>query len=59
VDRSGAPGAAEDKGAEACVAALATAVLLRGLRSAGDAVTAEGAGVREPVSGVPVVGAAS
>jgi 6,7-dimethyl-8-ribityllumazine synthase len=32
VDRSGAPGAAEDKGAEACVAALHTAVVLRDLR---------------------------
>jgi 6,7-dimethyl-8-ribityllumazine synthase len=32
VDRAGGPGAAEDKGAEACVAALATAVALRGLR---------------------------
>ncbi len=33
VQRSGGPGAAEDKGAEACVAALATAVVLRGLRA--------------------------
>jgi 6,7-dimethyl-8-ribityllumazine synthase len=32
VDRSGGPGAAEDKGAEACVAALRTALVLRGLR---------------------------
>jgi 6,7-dimethyl-8-ribityllumazine synthase len=32
VDRAGGPGAAEDKGAEACVAALATALALRGLR---------------------------
>jgi len=32
VDRSGGPGAAEDKGAEACLAALHTAVLLRDLR---------------------------
>src|SRR3712207_473155 len=32
VQRSGGPGAAEDKGAEACVAALTTAVVLRGLR---------------------------
>jgi 6,7-dimethyl-8-ribityllumazine synthase len=35
VQRSGGPGAAEDKGAEACVAALATAVVLRGLRGPG------------------------
>jgi 6,7-dimethyl-8-ribityllumazine synthase len=34
VERSGAPGAVEDKGGEACVAALATAVVLRGLRPA-------------------------
>jgi 6,7-dimethyl-8-ribityllumazine synthase len=33
VQRAGGPGAAEDKGAEACVAALATALVLRGLRS--------------------------
>jgi 6,7-dimethyl-8-ribityllumazine synthase len=32
VDRSGGPGASEDKGAEACLAALHTAVLLRDLR---------------------------
>jgi 6,7-dimethyl-8-ribityllumazine synthase len=32
VDRSGGPGAAEDKGAEACVAALRTALVLRALR---------------------------
>ena len=32
VDRSGAPGSAEDKGAEACLAALHTAVALRDLR---------------------------
>ena len=32
LDRSGGPGAAEDKGAEACLAALHTAVLLRDLR---------------------------
>jgi 6,7-dimethyl-8-ribityllumazine synthase len=32
VDRSGAPGSAEDKGAEACLAALHTAVALRELR---------------------------
>jgi 6,7-dimethyl-8-ribityllumazine synthase len=32
LDRSGGPGAAEDKGAEACVAALRTALVLRGLR---------------------------
>jgi 6,7-dimethyl-8-ribityllumazine synthase len=36
VDRSGAPGSAEDKGAEACAAALQTAVVLRSLRGAGD-----------------------
>ena len=34
VDRSGAPGSAEDKGAEASVAALRTALVLRELRSA-------------------------
>ena len=33
VERSGAPGSAEDKGAEACVAALATALALRALRA--------------------------
>ncbi|MGQ0575880.1 MAG: 6,7-dimethyl-8-ribityllumazine synthase [Pseudonocardia sp.] len=32
VDRSGGPGAAEDKGAEACAAALRTALVLRALR---------------------------
>ncbi|WP_214402582.1 6,7-dimethyl-8-ribityllumazine synthase [Pseudonocardia lacus] len=32
VDRAGGPGAAEDKGAEACEAALRTALVLRGLR---------------------------
>ncbi len=32
VDRAGGPGAAEDKGAEACTAALRTALVLRGLR---------------------------
>jgi 6,7-dimethyl-8-ribityllumazine synthase len=37
VERSGAPGSAEDKGAEACAAALATAVVLRGLRAGPDA----------------------
>ncbi len=31
-DRSGLPGAAEDKGFEACAAALETALVLRGLR---------------------------
>ena len=36
VDRSGAPGAAEDKGAEACLAALRTALVLRGLRDAAE-----------------------
>jgi len=34
LDRSGRPGAAEDKGAEACIAALRTALVLRELRSA-------------------------
>jgi 6,7-dimethyl-8-ribityllumazine synthase len=33
VDRSGAPGSAEDKGAESMAAALATALVLRSLRS--------------------------
>ena len=33
VERSGGPGSTEDKGAEACVAALATALVLRGLRA--------------------------
>jgi 6,7-dimethyl-8-ribityllumazine synthase len=33
VKRSGAPGSSEDKGAEACVAALATALALRALRA--------------------------
>lgn len=32
MDRSGAPGTAEDKGAESMAAALATALVLRGLR---------------------------
>jgi 6,7-dimethyl-8-ribityllumazine synthase len=32
VDRSGAAGSSEDKGAEACLAALHTALVLRGLR---------------------------
>jgi 6,7-dimethyl-8-ribityllumazine synthase len=35
VDRSGTPGSAEDKGAEACLAALHTALVLRGLRGRG------------------------
>ena len=35
IDRSGAPGSAEDKGAESMAAALATALVLRGLRSPG------------------------
>lgn len=35
VDRSGAPGAKEDKGAESMSAALATALVLRNLRGAG------------------------
>src|SRR5580765_5986746 len=34
VDRAGGPGAAEDKGAEACRAAIETALVLRELRSA-------------------------
>jgi 6,7-dimethyl-8-ribityllumazine synthase len=34
LERSGGPGSAEDKGAEACLAALRTAVLLRELRDA-------------------------
>jgi 6,7-dimethyl-8-ribityllumazine synthase len=34
VDRAGGPGAAEDKGAEACLAAIETAAVLRGLRGA-------------------------
>jgi len=33
LERSGAPGSSEDKGAEACVAALATALVLRALRA--------------------------
>lgn len=33
LERSGGPGASEDKGAEACVAALQTALVLRDLRS--------------------------
>jgi 6,7-dimethyl-8-ribityllumazine synthase len=32
IERSGAPGSAEDKGAEACLAALSTALVLRDLR---------------------------
>jgi 6,7-dimethyl-8-ribityllumazine synthase len=32
MERSGAPGSTEDKGAEACMAALATALVLRDLR---------------------------
>jgi 6,7-dimethyl-8-ribityllumazine synthase len=35
VDRSGAPGSAEDKGAESMAAALSTALVLRGLRGTG------------------------
>jgi 6,7-dimethyl-8-ribityllumazine synthase len=34
VDRAGGPGAAEDKGEEACLAAIETAAVLRGLRGA-------------------------
>ena len=37
VERSGAPGSSEDKGAEAVVAALETALVLRELRAAGRA----------------------
>src|SRR5690349_15534838 len=37
VDRAGGPGATEDKGAEACAAALRTALVLRELRSGGPA----------------------
>jgi len=36
VDRSGLPGSVEDKGADACVAALRTALALRVLRGAGE-----------------------
>ena len=43
VQRAGGPGAAEDKGAEACVAALATAVALRGLRNTSGASGVPGA----------------
>src|SRR6476620_1807686 len=35
IDRAGGPGSAEDKGADAMVAALTTALVLRGLRSTG------------------------
>lgn len=34
IDRAGLPGSAEDKGAQACAAALSTALTLRGLREA-------------------------
>jgi 6,7-dimethyl-8-ribityllumazine synthase len=34
VERSGGPGSTEDKGAEACLAALQTALVLRELRTA-------------------------
>jgi 6,7-dimethyl-8-ribityllumazine synthase len=47
VARAGGPGAAEDKGAEACVAALATALALRALRG----TTATGGGGTGPGSG--------
>ena len=40
VDRSGVPGSAEDKGAEACLAALHTALVLRDLRGTGHPGTA-------------------
>ncbi|WP_300019546.1 6,7-dimethyl-8-ribityllumazine synthase [Pseudonocardia sp.] len=36
VNRSGRPGSAEDKGAEACLAALRTALVLRDLKSTAD-----------------------
>jgi 6,7-dimethyl-8-ribityllumazine synthase len=36
VARSGGPGAEEDKGADACLAALRTALALRGLRGTGE-----------------------
>lgn len=36
VDRSGGPGSVEDKGAEACLAALHTALVLRGLRGSSE-----------------------
>jgi 6,7-dimethyl-8-ribityllumazine synthase len=49
VERSGAPGAVEDKGAEACVAALATAAVLRALRAA----PAEGGPDGPPGAGAP------
>jgi 6,7-dimethyl-8-ribityllumazine synthase len=54
VDRSGGPGAVEDKGAEACVAALATAAVLRDLRSGPDAGGPDGG---RPTGGPPGVGA--
>jgi 6,7-dimethyl-8-ribityllumazine synthase len=44
VERSGVPGAKEDKGAEACVAALATALALRALRETPTGVGAENTG---------------
>lgn len=37
VERSGVPGSTEDKGAEACLAALHTALVLRELRASGPA----------------------
>jgi len=39
VERSGSPGSKEDKGAEACVAALVTANALRALRGAGESAS--------------------
>ncbi|HCA85312.1 MAG TPA: 6,7-dimethyl-8-ribityllumazine synthase [Streptomyces sp.] len=36
LDRSGGPGSVEDKGAEACLAALHTALVLRGLRGSSE-----------------------
>jgi 6,7-dimethyl-8-ribityllumazine synthase len=37
LDRAGLPDSVEDKGFEACVAALDTALVIRGLRGQGDA----------------------
>jgi 6,7-dimethyl-8-ribityllumazine synthase len=47
VDRAGGPGAAEDKGAEACAAALRTALVLRELRNHASAFP-EGAAPKAP-----------
>jgi 6,7-dimethyl-8-ribityllumazine synthase len=48
VDRSGVPGAKEDKGAEACVAALATALTLRALRGTPSSASGEGGDAVRP-----------